>query len=489
MLNKVKRVIKKPLLKILEWTEKTHIPAPVRATQEMFKKDIRIPVPVIVLFTSVCLVFMVAFELRLSFKGVLGFVIFITSVMWLSVIYIKKFEKDFGADDEGIMLTGFLIIFITFLSGALKTQNIPVWGVPVSSVAILLTLLISPSIALLAGLIVSISLSVIFDFSIWAFSVSFLANTISIFAASKVRNRYDLKNVGYYVILFMIISAISIGLICDWTIPQYARNIMFGIGNGIVSVMLVFAALPYLEKFFSKTTSIRILELGDFNQPLLKKFMVEASGSYHHALLVASLAESAAEMVDANPLLCRVGAYYHDVGKITAPEYFIENQGTVISRRNELKLQMSSFIIISHVKEGVRLAKEYGIDKPIIDIIEQHHGTSLVHYFFLKALEKGLPESEKSLYRYPGPKPNTKESAIVMLADAVEATSRTLKDPSFKRLQEMVYKIINNKFTDGQLDDVKLTLADLHKIAEKFTNRLSSIYHARIVYPETPAQG
>jgi len=303
-----------------------------------------------------------------------------------------------------------------------------------------------------------------------------------------VRNRYDLVRVGYYIIFTGICVAISFGLVQNWAFKEYIKVILFCLANGIVSVMIVSAILPYFEKVFSKTTAIRILELGDFNQPLLKRLMLEAPGSYHHSLMVASLSESAAEAVNANPLLCRVGSYYHDIGKVAMPEYFIENQSGMPVKKSELKIQMSSFVIISHVKEGVRLANEYGIDSCIIDIIEQHHGTSLVHYFYIKALERGLAESEKSVYRYPGPRPRTKESAIIMLADAVEATSRTLKDPSYKRLQEMVHKIINNKFIDGQLDEVKLTLVDLNKIAERFANRLAGIYHSRIVYPEMPGQ-
>ncbi len=488
MLNKIKQIIKKPVLMILEWTEKTNIPAPVKATQEALKRDIRVPIPAIIALIAVSLLIMISFELHLSFSEIIGYVIFLSMLMLFSVMYAVRFEKSFIADDEGMMLAGFLMVFIIFLSGALKTQNVPVWGMPVSSVAILLTILISPSIALLFAIIVSIFLSVIFDFSIWSFSFSLLTSIVGIFAAGKASNRYDILKIVFYVTLVTLFFAACTGLICQWNPAMYMRAAEWGLLNGLATIAIVAFSLPFLERFFSKTTMIRILELGDFNQPLLKKFMTEAPGSYHHSLLVASLSEAAAEVVGANPLLCRVGAYYHDVGKIAVPEYFIENQATMLSKRSELKLQMSSFVIISHVKEGVRLAKEYGIDKKIIDIIEQHHGTSLVHYFFIKALEKGLPESEKSLYRYPGPKPNTKESAIIMLADAVEATSRTLKEPTFKKLQEMVYKIINNKFTDGQLDDVELTLADLHKIAEKFANRLASIYHARIVYPEAPQQ-
>jgi hypothetical protein len=488
MLNKFRKIIKRPLLQLLEWTEKTNIPPPIKATQEAFKKDIRIPVPAIAGIIYISVLLMISYELELSAMSILGFVVFVAIIMWLSVKYINYFEPEFLADDESVMLTGLVLVFVIFLSGALKTYNVPDWGIPVSSAVMLLTLLISIRIALLVGLVLSVFLGVLFDFSMDAFFIASFTSIVATFSASKVKNRHDLIKVGYNILLVLIVLTLVFNLMHGSQFAGFWKSLKWGVANSFVSVMITFAALPYLERFFSKTTSIRLLELGDFNQPLLKRLMTSAPGSYHHSQVVASLAESAAEIVDANPLLCRVGAYYHDVGKIAVPEYFIENQSAVAARRAELKLQMSSFVIISHVKEGMRLAREYNLDKVIVDIIEQHHGTSLVHYFYIKALEKGLTESEKSLYRYPGPRPRTKESAIIMLADAVEAASRTLKEPTYNRLLEMVHKIINNKFIDGQLDEVELTLADLLKIAERFANRLAGIYHSRIEYPEHPAE-
>ena len=484
MLNFIKKTIKEPIRKILLWTEKATPPEKIKFNLEIFKRDIHIPTGVITVFIYVSLVLTISFELGLNLTGVLGLVIFLAAVMSLSVIYLKKSQADFINDDESVMLVGFILVFVIFLSGALKIYGLPAWAIPVPVVAILITLLISPAVAVVSSLIVSIFSGILFDFSISAFSVSYIGCIVGIFSSAKVKNRHDLVKIGYYIILSNIIVITSVGLLEGWAAKMFLPSVMWGAASGVFSVMISSAFLQYLEKFFSKTTSIRLLELGDFNQPLLKRLMLEAPGSYHHSLMVASLSETAADDVGANPLLCRVGAYYHDVGKITTPEYFIENQSASISKHEDLKSQMSSFVVISHVKEGERLMKEYGIDKVVIDIVRQHHGTSLVHYFYMKALESGVADSEKSVYRYPGPRPKTKESAIIMLADSVEAASRTLEDPSFSQLQDLVHKIINNKFIDGQLQDVELTLVNLSKIAEKFVSVLAGIYHSRIEYPE-----
>lgn len=485
MLNFIKKIIKKPIKSILHWSEKTAKPAGSAFTLTVFKKDIHIPTGAIGIFIYISMLTALSFELNLSFGGVVGLIMFLAAVMILAIIYLKYTVPEFIRDDEAVMLTGFAVIFMIFFSSALRNIfSSPEWAIPAAAVSILVTLLISSSVAVVVALIVSISLGILFDFSFSAFSISFFGSIASIFVAARAKNRYDLIKIGYYVILTNIVVIVSLSLLEDWSGGVFLSSVLWGSANGVFSVMIALAFLPYLERFFSKTTSIRLLELGDFNQPLLKRLMLEAPGSYHHSLMVASLAEPAADAVGANPLLCRVGAYYHDVGKITIAEYFIENEAANASKHKDLKSQMSSFVVISHVKEGIRLAREYGIDKIIVDIIRQHHGTSLVHYFYMKALENGITDSEKQAYRYPGPRPTTKESAIIMLADSVEAASRTLEDASYPHLREMVLKIINNKFIDGQFDAAELTLADLHKIAEKLINVLAGIYHSRIEYPE-----
>ena len=229
------------------------------------------------------------------------------------------------------------------------------------------------------------------------------------------------------------------------------------------------------------------MELADFNHPLLQRMTLEAPGTYHHSLVVGNLSDAACQAVGANALLARIGAYYHDIGKLSKPGYFSENQGPDLktSKHDTLSPTMSKLVIMNHVKEGVELAKKYKLNPQLVDFIEQHHGNSLVFYFYRRALEN-LDENEEineEGFRYPGPKPKTKEAAIVLLADSVEAASRTLKEPNAGNIEELVHKVINNKFIDGQLDECDLTLKDLEKISAVFVRILSGIYHSRITYP------
>jgi putative nucleotidyltransferase with HDIG domain len=263
--------------------------------------------------------------------------------------------------------------------------------------------------------------------------------------------------------------------------------------NGALCVMVSLAFLPVLESFFSRITPITLLEVGDFNRPLLRRLMMEAPGTYHHTLLVSALAEQAAEAIGANSLLCRVGMYYHDVGKLEHPEYFIENQTMRRSAKDKAELHdklnpsISSLVIMSHVKDGVALARTYDVPEEVIRFIPEHHGTSLIKYFYMQALEHSDEESPPAdAFRYPGPRPHSRETVIGMLADSVEAASRTIEEPTYERLRGLVEKIVNSKFMDGQFDEAPITLQDLRKIINSFAASLSAMYHVRIEYPEMP---
>ncbi len=258
--------------------------------------------------------------------------------------------------------------------------------------------------------------------------------------------------------------------------------------SGIISSFLALSSLIIFENPFKVATSFTLLEMSDFNHPLLRKMILEAPGTYQHSLIVGNLAEAAAETIGANSLLARVGSYYHDIGKIDKAEYFSENQLHSGSKHDKLQPSMSSLLIINHVKEGVELAKKHRLKPSIIDFISQHHGTSLVFYFYRRALESKAEENEKhsveeERFRYPGPKPQKKETAIVLLADSVEAACRTLAEPIPGKIEELVRKIINNKFIDGQLDECELTLKEIEKISTTFIKILSAIYHSRVAYP------
>src|SRR5947209_103213 len=272
------------------------------------------------------------------------------------------------------------------------------------------------------------------------------------------------------------------------------------IGNGIVIATIIGGILPILEHLFRITTDISWLEASDLNHPLLRRMTIEAPGTYHHSLVVANLAEAAAESIGANATLCRVCSYFHDVGKLVKPEYFTENMNFERNPHDDLAPTMSALIIIAHVKEGVDLALKHRLNHRIIDIIQEHHGTSLVYYFYQRALQQqedaraggkimnmraeDIPEVREESFRYPGPKPQSKESAIVSLADIVESASRSLSKPTPQKIEQLVNELIEERVADGQLDECELTLGELRVIAERFRFTLVPMMHSRIAYPK-----
>jgi len=255
-------------------------------------------------------------------------------------------------------------------------------------------------------------------------------------------------------------------------------NLFFNnILGGFFSWLIISVFLSPIELIYKRTTNIKLLELANFNNPLLKKLMAEAPGTYHHSLIVSSLAENVASNLGLNSLLCKVAGYYHDIGKIVSPDYFIENQIAIKNPHSEINPSLSALVIVNHVKEGVKLAKEYNLDQCIIDIIQQHHGNSLIYGLYDKNLELGL--LDKEVLRYPGPKPQTKEAAIVMICDSCEAACRSIAEPDAQKIKQTVERVINNKFIEGQFDEVPLTLRDLYKISNIVTQMLISFYHLR----------
>ncbi|MBI3267721.1 MAG: HDIG domain-containing protein [Planctomycetes bacterium] len=268
-----------------------------------------------------------------------------------------------------------------------------------------------------------------------------------------------------------------------------------GFANALAAGFLLTGGLPYLERILGITSDLTLLELSDLNQPVLKKLATEAPGTYHHSIIMAQLAEAAAEALGANSLLARVGAYYHDIGKTAKPEYFTENESERGSKHKKLSPNMSTLIIIAHVKDGVELGELYGLPQPILDFIPQHHGTSCVEYFYMQALSESeengedTPELDKDSFRYPGPRPRSKETAIVMLADSVEATSRSLSEFTPSKLEGMVRETIQRKMADGQLNESPITLGDLKVIEESFVRTLAGVFHHRVKYPEAEEKG
>jgi putative nucleotidyltransferase with HDIG domain len=255
--------------------------------------------------------------------------------------------------------------------------------------------------------------------------------------------------------------------------------------NGLLTPIMTYGLLPLIESTFDITTDFSLLELSNLNHPLLKRLSVQAPGTYHHSIIVGNLAEAAAQAVNANSLLARVGSYYHDVGKMEKAEYFVENQISKENPHRKLVPRMSALILMNHVKRGLEIAEKYKLPSSIKEIIVQHQGTTLMSFFYQKALEKnGSEKVSEEDYRYPGPKPQAKEAAIVMLADAVEAATRSLKEPTHSRLKGLIEDLVDGRFQEGELDESPLTLKDLGRIKESFLTILAGTFHARVEYPE-----
>src|SRR5437870_10954323 len=336
---------------------------------------------------------------------------------------------------------------------------------------------------------------------------SLISGFTAVYLTLQVRRRSKLIRAGVGVGCAIWLLSLTFGLIGpinlfspianDW--GMIGLQSALAVGNGIVTAMVVGGALPMLENLFQITTDISWLEASDLNHPLLRRMTIEAPGTYHHSLVVANLAEAAAEAIGANATLCRVCSYFHDVGKLVKPEYFTENMNFERNPHDDLAPTMSALIIIAHVKEGVDLALKYRLNQRIIDIIQEHHGTSLVYYFYKRALQQqddartggkimnlregDVPEVREETFRYSGPKPQTKESAIISLADMVESASRSLEKPTPQKIEQLVTELIGQRIADDQLVECDLTLADLNMIADRFRFTLMTMLHPRLAYP------
>ncbi len=354
--------------------------------------------------------------------------------------------------------------------------------------AMLARIVLNSEVAFVFAILSSLLIGVLFGNSLM---ISIYALVGSVTAAHWVRHckqRTSLYRAGFRLSLVNMLMILGLYLMSGRAFDiQLLYKLGFGLAGGILCALIVTGTIPMVEYLFKYTTDIKLLELANMNTPVLRELMVQAPGTYHHSVIVGNLVEAAAETINANPLLARVAAYYHDIGKIRKPLYFIENIHSQENKHDKLAPSMSALILMSHVKDAIELARENSLGKPLIDIIRQHHGTALMKFFYDKAKSKedpGVQQVDERDYRYPGPKPQTREAALIMLADAVEAASRTLSDPTPARIQGMVQKIINNIFIDGQLDECELTLKDLHHIAKSFNRILAGIFHHRIDYPE-----
>lgn len=386
-----------------------------------------------------------------------------------------------------LLSTGLATIFPTVSS------NSYYYLFPFAAGAMMVRILLNSEVALVYCAMMAPLLGILFNSNMFVMVYALLGSIVGAHGVRYCQDRSIIYSAGLKVMIVNLAMAF-----CFQTMDGNLFSIQtlylgaFAAIGAIISSMIVSAFVPLFETLFHYTTNIKLLELSNLNSPLLHDLMIKAPGTYHHSVIVGNLAEAAAEAIGANPLLARVSAYYHDIGKAAKPQYFIENMHGGENRHDRLSPHMSALILISHVKEGEAKAREKHLGQPIIDVIKQHHGTGLIKFFYEKAkaqAEATGQQVEEQEFRYPGPKPQTREAGLVMLADAIEAASRTLVNPTPDRIQGMVQKLINRIFSEGQLDECELTLKNLHEIAKSFNRILGAIFHHRIEYPEPVHKG
>lgn len=467
--------------------------------------------PILVLFS---ILGAVAIQNRIGIEPFLGGLLI--AALLLIVLYrdILRYKPQYMRKEGMLVLLGVMIVgtvlagrFFHFILlnlskgvGFLPPEG-AVFGIPIPAGAMLVTLLFDFHTAIVFSFIVSLLSGLWLNDAVFPV-YAFIGSLTAAFSVIRCKKRSAILRGGFYAgVACTVTAAILLLFQGELFTTKAISGLIFAasVGANVAAAVSIF--LPFLEYVFKVTTDISLLELLDLNQPLMKNLMISAPGTYHHSVIVGNLVESAAEAIGVNPLLARVSAYYHDIGKIRIPDYFVENQGGAANKHEKLSPHLSSIAIVSHVKEGIELARQHKLPQPIVDIIQQHHGSSLMTYFFQKAKDRYVdthragevhpepgrhdtgPEPTEDEYRYPGPKPQTRVAALVMMADAVEAASRVLSDPTPARIAALVDRIINHIFLEGQLDECELTLKDISEIKRHFTYILTGILHKRIDYP------
>lgn len=422
---------------------------------------------------------------KFNYSNIIGIILITTIFLLLVVLYLIYFHSDIYEDISKLILLSIICIFIVLV--AKMISQISGYLIPVAAASMLIAISLGPKIAMLVTVILSFLMSFIIGGEINYILVAIIGGIVSIYSIRKATQRSSLTRAGLMIAGVNIITISALGLINNEGYYLILKDNLWGVLNGFLAVILTIGILPFLESFFDITTSFKLMELSNPNQPLLKKLIVEAPGTYHHSIVVGNLSETAVEEIGGNGLLARVGSLYHDIGKIKRPYFFTENQEAYKNIHDDMEPSLSALVIASHVKEGIELAKKNKLPKDIIDIITQHHGTGLITYFFHRALKENGSSVDKIAeenYRYSGPKPQTKEGGIILLADSLEAATRTLTNPTPSRIKSLVKEIIQKNLENGQLEECDLTLKDLDKIGDSFSRILTGMFHSRVEYPD-----
>lgn len=427
----------------------------------------------------------------------LGIALHVVIIVMLYGIYLYLFRKQIFRNNRRLALIALLIVLEGLF--AYVTRELDVSApieflilVPVASM--LLTIIFDSRVAFYGTITIALLVAAIRGNDYAIALAAIIGGALSAYTVRDMRNRAQIfRSVGF-IFLGYALTIIALGVERFESLNVVTEQLLYALANAVISPVLAYGLLIFFERVFRVTTDLTLMELSHFNHPLLRRLGEQAPGTYHHSLTIATLAEAAASSVGANEVLARIGALFHDIGKLEKPLYFVENQKGSRNKHDKLSPRMSSLIIAAHVKDGMTLCEEYGLPQEVIDFIPMHHGTTRIEYFYNKARELAqqsgdqirIEEINEQDYRYPGPKPQTRETGILMLADAVEATTRTLDDPSPQRLEVVIGEIIKKRFDEGELDECPLTLKDLTKIKSAFLSALIGIYHSRVKYPEPP---
>lgn len=410
--------------------------------------------------------------------------VFVGIIMFLQYNYIDRNYSEIFKNTKKITLIS--VINLMTLVFARTIGLVSPFLIPFACAPILLTLLINYKISIVISILNVIVISIATGFDAQVMMLGVISSILGATLLKKMQQRNELLYSTIYLSIVGVIITVSTGILISSNLREVLIKSGITFIGGVLSGIFALGILPFLEGTFNEVTTLKLLELSNPNHPLLKKLLMEAPGTYHHSMLVANLAEMASEEVGANSVIVRIGSYYHDVGKTERPYFFGENQMGGENPHNHMTPNLSAKIIISHVKDGIELARKYNLPKVIQDIIGEHHGTTLVKYFYytMKNNSENPEEVKEEDYRYPGPIPNSKEAGIIMLADSVEAAVRSIKEPSEDKIKEMINNIISDKLSCGQLNDCNLTIKDIEKIKKCFLTALNGIYHHRIEYPK-----
>lgn len=419
----------------------------------------------------------------------LGKTLLLAAILFMVALYLFSFRRKLFNDNKKLLMISLImmiqLILAAIISGPLDWA---VYLIPTTIASMLLAILIDSGIAFVVTAAIALILGGVQGGGVDITLLTLISGMVSIYSVYEIRTRNQIFKAIIFIAVAYFLVILSLTAMRYDSFMDLFRVFTYNLlPNAIFSSFITFMILGVFERAFDVTTDVTLLELSDLNHPLLKRLSLEAPGTFHHSMVVGTLSEAAAKAIEANPLLARVGSYYHDIGKMEKPEYFVENQMDSDNRHGKLSPNMSALVLSSHVKNGIEMAKRFGIPKSIRDFIPEHHGTNIMKYFYHKAREHAGDKDDinESDFRYPGPKPQSKETAITMLADAVEAATRTVQNPTPTRLRAFVEELVDQRFRDGELDECNLTFKDLKLIIDAFMPILFGVFQHRIEYPDS----